>query len=511
MSRLRKGVYTGVDERQVRQALEQLEKGFDLKAIPAQRRNESYFDTFDGALYAAGYLLRKRGMKLFLTDLDDEPIAGGPAVKANHFFAWEISAPELREVLRPAAGIRALSRVCSRRISREVVQLRNDDGKMVARVVYRYGSAAAEKREAALQPLVRIEEIRGYESAFEKASQLLQAAGLSGPVEGRNSLNHILDALELPSLFSSSKYTLALDKDILLGQAVAEIGCCLLAAMEVNHQGVIEDRDTEFLHDFRIAVRRTRSLLSQMKKYLPEAQLAFFQNEFKWLGSVTGPVRDLDVYLLMKEDYAGMLPPQLHRGLEEFFVTLESRRTGSMEAMRKALKSERYAGLTEEWRHFLENDRQGWPGAERRCQPIARKAICRRFEKIMQNGLKIDVHSGDDDLHRLRIQGKKLKYMLEFFRSFYVPEEIDFFHGQLKKLQNNLGDFNDISVQLQMLEEHAGFLPTGTRRSLRIGGAIGGLITHLSGKHAKVRRKFEKTFAAFASAENQERFQKLFV
>ena len=129
----------------------------------------------------------------------------------------------------------------------------------------------------------------------------------------------------------------------------------------------------------------------------------------------------------------------------------------------------------------------------------------------MQNGLKIDSRSDDEDLHSLRIQGKKLRYMLEFFHSFYAPEEIDFFHGQLKKLQNNLGEFNDISVQLQMLEEHAGALPAGTKRALRISGAVGGLITHLFERHSKVRRKFKKTFSVFASAENQERFQKTLV
>ena len=44
----------------------------------------------------------------------------------------------------------------------------------------------------------------------------------------------------------------------------------LLKTMKDNEPGTIADTDSEFLHDFRVAVRRTRAGLSQLKGVLPD-------------------------------------------------------------------------------------------------------------------------------------------------------------------------------------------------------------------------------------------------
>ncbi len=72
----------------------------------------------------------------------------------------------------------------------------------------------------------------------------------------------------------------------------------LLDNINRNIPGVLADWDTEFLHDLRVAIRRTRSGLSLVKKVLPDAVVARFKRDFGLLGSLTGPTRDLDVYLL---------------------------------------------------------------------------------------------------------------------------------------------------------------------------------------------------------------------
>ena len=66
----------------------------------------------------------------------------------------------------------------------------------------------------------------------------------------------------------------------------------------------MRDIDTEFLHDLRVAVRRTRSALKLAGDALPAGLAARFSPEFKWLGDLTTPTRDLDVYLLGYQDMA---------------------------------------------------------------------------------------------------------------------------------------------------------------------------------------------------------------
>src|SRR5579875_1352723 len=70
--------------------------------------------------------------------------------------------------------------------------------------------------------------------------------------------------------------------------------------------GVLDAIDVEFLHDFRIAVRRTRSVLKSSGDLLPAGLADTYAPEFRWLGGLTTTVRDLDVYLL---DFTALTGP----------------------------------------------------------------------------------------------------------------------------------------------------------------------------------------------------------
>ena len=89
---------------------------------------------------------------------------------------------------------------------------------------------------------------------------------------------------------------------------VASILLHQLDVMEHNESGVTNNIDSEFLHDFRIAVRRTRSALGQIKGVFDDEVLAKYKKEFAWLGAMTTPARDLDVMLLEFKKYQSMLP-----------------------------------------------------------------------------------------------------------------------------------------------------------------------------------------------------------
>ena len=68
--------------------------------------------------------------------------------------------------------------------------------------------------------------------------------------------------------------------------------------IDANLDGTIADIDTEFLHDFRVAVRRSRAVQRELRGVFPPEELARFRTEFRWLQQVTGDARDLDVYVL---------------------------------------------------------------------------------------------------------------------------------------------------------------------------------------------------------------------
>ena len=76
---------------------------------------------------------------------------------------------------------------------------------------------------------------------------------------------------------------------------------------------------------------------------------ARFRKEFKWLGGLTGPLRDLDVYLLELPHYRQMLPAELGQALDPLQRLLEQHQRDEHARVVADLDSERYPRLCREW------------------------------------------------------------------------------------------------------------------------------------------------------------------
>ena len=99
---------------------------------------------------------------------------------------------------------------------------------------------------------------------------------------------------------------------------------------------------------------------------------------------------------------------------------------------------------------------------------------------------------------------------MEFFTSLFPSKKISRLIKQLKKLQDNLGEFNDLSVQQEYLMHMAAELPIDYRRSRKALVATGYLVENLGYEQKGVRANFAHTFTEFASQGNQYLFRRLF-
>ena len=126
------------------------------------------------------------------------------------------------------------------------------------------------------------------------------------------------------------------------------------------------------------------------------------------------------------------------------------------------------------------------------------------------DGGKVRRKSPAEKLHRVRIDCKKLRYLLEFFSSLYERRDQSTLVRELKQLQDNLGDFNDICVQQDYLLNISAELPAGQQKVKNTLVAIGSLIETLDRKKQSVKDAFAKTFTNFAAPENQALFRQLF-
>ncbi|HEY7746233.1 MAG TPA: CHAD domain-containing protein [Desulfuromonadales bacterium] len=311
---------------------------------------------------------------------------------------------------------------------------------------------------------------------------------------------------------ASGKPNLQLQPTMPVGEAVRRILQNLLEAMAANEEGTCAARDPEFLHDFRVAVRRTRAALSQIKGVLPAPVLERFRPEFAWLGEITGPTRDLDVFLLRFEGYRESLPEEFREALEPFGRFLEAHHRTEQRRLAGELASPRYRQLKREWADFLAapGEPETPPDAGRPVAEIAGKRIRKVLRRALREGEAIGDDSPPEDLHELRKTCKKLRYLLEFFRSLYPPQKVARLINALKTLQDNLGDFQDLQVQSAALQKFADQMAAEGEIPPRSLLAMGMLIDGLQHRQRQARDAFEGRFAEFSREKNLRLFSELF-
>src|SRR6202040_3482533 len=106
-------------------------------------------------------------------------------------------------------------------------------------------------------------------------------------------------------------------------------------------------------HDLRVAVGRTRSILKLTGDGLPDHVAAGFEPEFKMLGDLDSPWRDLFVCLLWLGDMAAGLASADPRDLDPFRSFLSRHRAVERRRLGRGLRWRRFEQLMDGWRITL--------------------------------------------------------------------------------------------------------------------------------------------------------------
>ena len=473
---------------------------------------QTFFDTFDWRLYNSGFLLAREGIDYVLRSLKTDSTVNRATIntKKQPKFWWDFPDGALKNVLKKQLDVRALIPLVE--IERDIIPMRilNTDEKTVLKAQLESIALIQANQKKELINYIKLLPIRGYDKELDEFRNWLNEFGISQ--ETRPTIFVALEAVgKIPGDYSS-KLNFVLQPEMSARVAIKVIFKFLLDIIKKNEQGIIADIDTEFLHDFRVAIRRTRSALSQIKGVLPKNFRDQFKGDFALLQKSSNHLRDLDVYLLNKTKYQQMLPEHLRTGLEPLFNQLQRERKAEHKNLVKVIRADSFAKLIESWDSFL-NSLEDYPETKNSNEPVinlAQKFIRKAYNNVIKLGSQINDDSPDADLHRLRIECKKLRYLLEFFSSLFPQQEITRLIKQLKKLQDNLGDFNDLSVQQKSLKKYLESISPENIDSQKTASAIGGLIASLYQQQYNVRKAFAQTFTDFSAKDNENIFQKLF-
>lgn len=476
--------------------------------------DRTFWDTFDGRLRGAGLALVEAANRLVLVDaLTDAEQAGGDRPRrARRLLLDDLPQGDLRDRLAPIVEMRALTPIARVRSRRLPITVLDGLGKIVVRLRAEEPTALAGAARHPLPSRLHVVAVRGYEGEYERVLAMLAGRiGLRPAV--RPALDDAVQALGRPLGGTSSKLRVDLDPTERADAAAVTILRRLTDVIEDEMPGTLADLDSEFLHDLRVAVRRSRALQRELQGVFSPEPLRVFRDGFRELQALTGPTRDLDVQLLEFGELAAGLGDAMASDVAPLRRLLEQRLAAERKTMVAGLRSARTRALLHNWRDFLDGlcdapqgDR---PDAARPIVGVAAERIGTVYRRMVKMGRAIEDDSPHEELHDLRKKGKELRYLLEFFSSLYPPQVVKPMVSTLKGLQDVLGRFQDREVQADLLRG------LGDDIAAMEGGAaalmaMGVLVERLTEQQDRARAQFAASFAQFAAKPQRKIVKRTF-
>jgi len=425
----------------------------------------------------------------------------------RRLFASELPPGPLRDLLQPITEMRALTPIARVRSRLRPIRVLDEETKTVVRLVVEESTLIGPGQvHTRLESRLRVQPVRGYDEALARVRRTLDQELVLTEAAVSLRIEAVAAAGGTPG-GTSSKLEPRRRRDERADRAIASALAGPLSTMRATLPGTLADVDIEFLHDLRVAVRRTRSLQRQLASVFPPGPLANFRAEFKWLQQVTGEVRDLDVHQVELSRFRATAPGTVGDDLEPLADMLAGRRRTEFRRMARALRSRRAIELLEGWSGCLAGlpglPEAGRPGAAEPIADLAAGRIRSVYRRMVKMGQAIDDASPAEALHDLRKKGKELRYLLEFFAGLYPSEVVKPMVRKLKALQDVLGRHQDQEVQVATLralgEELAG--SEGGAAALM---AMGLLVESLEQEHAAAREEFAERFGRFASKKQRK-------
>ncbi len=470
------------------------------------------FDTFDWRLFDESLLLYKSNNELVLQSISSQSVLHRQPIDNLPKFVWDFPEGSLKQQLEPIVEMRALLKATEADLYTAPYRMLNKDEKTVVRLVYETIDIKQQADSGPVATRLVVNPVRGYNKAAKKLAQHLNSLGLEA--EAENFLVKALEAEETSPADFLAGLKVSLEPQMRADEATKLILQSALREMKLNEDGIKKDIDTEFLHDFRVAVRRTRSVLSQVKSVFPDDVTARFKVDFATIGKATNELRDLDVYLLAEDNFKAMMPTTMQGDIDPLFNHLQKSRGAALKTVVRMLNGAHYAETLTAWEQFLgEPIREGLTTKNGRTpiKTLAQNRIYKKYQGIIKWGNQILQHTEDEALHDLRLECKKLRYLLEFFKSVFPRKKITLLIKQLKKLQTNLGDFTDLCVQEEYLLTMTDQLPLSGAKARKVFVAVGCLVGGIQQEQQRVKAEFAQAFTEFATPENQALFRELFV
>lgn len=455
--------YAALDTRPVLRWLQSAAvPGFSVTPAGVKELDDTYFDTADWRMHHAGYTcrVRHRGNGSELTLKAMAAASGGMRVRREITEALPPGATSPARAagpcgtaIRAIAGRNDLVPLFRLQTRRQLFLLADEQGQLGEIAL---DDTAIPVGEDTPVRLARVE-VEVDQSAVQRArpfvAAMVAANGLTEALTSKFESALIATGQQVPPVPDFGPT--AVNAEMTVAQVAYAVLRRQFGVFLTNEPGTRLGEDIEALHDMRVATRRLRAAMAAFRPYLSPRLLAF-RDEFGWIATALGEVRDLDVQLERMAEWRAGFPPERAHALDALEDILHARRLAARKRMLLALDSRRYERLVNRFAAALRHGppRTFVPGRAP-VLAVAPDLVEKRYRAVRKAGDRIDKSSPPERYHALRIDAKKLRYALEFVGAgIYGKPAVDF-SARVTALQDVLGLHQDAYVAMDMLQEIA--------------------------------------------------------
>ncbi len=433
----------------------------------------TYYDTFDGRVFRAGMVVEHERIDgrrwLRVRRLGETAALAQAALPQVPARVSALADRRLRELLTPVVGERALVPVVA--TEGEVVRFAPLDefDKSTVRVSVVVGSARAvgrsPSRKHLLEPVITIAPVRGHGRAHRTLVRAVSER--LGQRPAAEPLRRAAGAVGLEPGIDPADRSVGLDAGAPAADAVTALLTRHAAVLEAVLPGMRTRLDDEFLHDFRVTLRSARAIVAAADGILGDERRSELAASLQRFGTLTSPVRDLDVLRVrwVDDDVLCLLVPALdaerevaHRVLCEALD--EPAFAALLAALRAPVPSAGVAGVGGVDEPGVPPSAASW-AAEVLSAELDR--LHRRARRIRPAGaLQADDGSGpgvrpaasfdETAVHDTRKAAKRLRYLLDAFGSLDRGGRLGSLRRALRQMQADLGEFQDAVVTIAAIE-----------------------------------------------------------
>lgn len=210
--------------------------------------------------------------------------------------------------------------------------------------------------------------------------------------------------------------------------------------------------------------------------------------------------------------YVSGLDTDAAGALDPVVAHIRRQRDDAHATLVQELGSARYREEMAAWRAWLDAPPQAAREAKRSSEalgPLVVRRLQRAQQRLVERGRTIGSDTSAEELHELRKDAKRLRYLVECFGGLLPVRSRKPFVQRLKALQDNLGEHQDTEV-------HAGYLRSLSRELDGVPGvthdtllAMGRLVEVFEQRRQAARDEFAERFAAYDSKPTTEAFGEL--